>query len=106
VCLYYELTKLNFDYAIRNCHNKFQATGRLFEPKTVAINSKAHKIGLDNVSGFYHSWIGVRQNKYASDGSPILINPPWHGTGGTKGQLISKCLFGVIVSTKKATKIL
>ena len=52
LCLYYENTRLNFDDAIQNCHTKFQATGRLFEPKTVAINKKAHKTGVDNVSGF------------------------------------------------------
>jgi len=80
VCLYYELTHFNFDGAIQNCHTKFQATGRLFEPKTVAINRKAHKTGVVNLSGFYHPWIGVRHNKYVSDGSPILINPPWYGS--------------------------
>ena len=78
VCLYYETTNLNFDRAIQNCRTKFQATGRLFEPKTVAINRKAHKTGVDNVSGFSTPWIGVRQNKYVSDGSPITINPPWY----------------------------
>ena len=93
VCLYYELTQFNFDGAIRNCHTKFQATGRLFEPKTVAINRKAHKTGVDNLSGFYHSWIGVRQNKYVSDGSPILINPPRYSRNGHLGyRKIDQCL--------------
>ena len=88
LCLYYENTRLNFDDAIQNCHTKFQATGRLFEPKTVAINKKAHKTGVDNVSGFDWPWIGVRQNKYVSDGSPILINPPWRGSN----RKIDQCL--------------
>ena len=88
LCLYYENTRLNFDDAIQNCHTKFQATGRLFEPKTVAINKKAHKTGVDNVSGFDWPWIGVRQNKYVSDGSPITINPR-----GNRGyRKIDKCL--------------
>ena len=91
VCLYYEPTDLSFDDAIQNCHTKFQATGRLFEPKTVAINRKAHKTGLDNVSGFYHPWIGVRQNKYVSDGSPILIDPPWLGSYRKIDQCLLYC---------------
>ena len=43
VCLYYELTKLNFDYAIRNCHNKFQATGSSLSPKLSPLTAKLTK---------------------------------------------------------------
>ena len=99
VCLYYESTELNFDDAIQNCHTKFQATGRLFEPKTVAINRKAHKPGVDNVllttpfgkKRFQWPWIGVRQNKYVSDGSPILITPPWYGSYRKIDQCLVYC---------------
>ena len=94
VCLYYEKTELNFDDAIQNCRTKFQATGRLFEPKTVAINRKAHKTGYDNFSGFYYSWIGVRQNKYVSDGSPILITPPWYSSYRKIDQCLAYCNYG------------
>ena len=61
---------------------------RLLEPRSVTINNKAHKLGREKVSGFINPWIGVRGNKYASDGSTITISPPWY-SGYTK---IDKCL--------------
>jgi len=99
VCLYYEKTTFNFDNAIQNCRTKFQATGRLFEPKTVAINRKAHKTGVDNLS-VTHPWIGVRQNKYVSDGSPITINPPWRGSY----RKIDRCLMYCDISDQNFGK--
>ena len=48
----------------------------MFEPKSVDINRKVHETGKENNFGDYY-WIGVKGNKYVSDGSQILINPPW-----------------------------
>ena len=72
-------------FGIYNFDNK-----RLLEPRSVTINSKVHKLGKEKVSGFSHPWIGVRGNKYASDGSTITISPPWHTTSGY--SKIDKCL--------------
>ena len=76
VCSRYLVGIYNFD------HN------RLLEPRSVAINSIAHKLGREKVSGFNHPWIGVRGNKYASDGSRITISPPWLSSY----RKIDKCL--------------
>ena len=51
------------------------------------INKKVHKAGRDNNHGLNY-WIGVKSNRYASDGSQISISPPWHGST-TK---IDRCL--------------
>ena len=79
ICLYYEKTKLNYEDAKANCETKFDGNGRLFEPRSVAINRKVHKTGYDNNLG-YNYWIGVQANKYASDGSQISISPPWRNS--------------------------
>ena len=90
LCLYYEKAKKTFEDAKANCETKFGGNGRLFEPKTVAINKKVHKTGKDNNLG-YHFWIGVKANAYASDGSQISISPPWHDGYSKIDQCLLYC---------------
>ena len=89
-CLYYEKINKTFEDAKANCETKFGGNGRLFEPKTVAINKKVHKTGKDNNLGLWF-WIGVKANKYASDGSQISISPPWNPFFRSYGK-VKECL--------------
>ena len=56
--------------------------GKMFEPKTLAINEKIHKIAVDDFQNNYY-WVGVNDIQsegtwvYTSDGSPIKFNHPW-----------------------------
>jgi len=93
ICLYYEKTYKNFADAKANCETKFNGNGRLFEPKSVAINRKVHKTGRDNNFGYFF-WIGVKANKYASDGSQISISPPWYSSYRKIDQCLLYCAWG------------
>ena len=66
-----------------------------FKPRAGSLSPKlspsTEKLTKHNMSGFYNPWIGVRQNKYVSDGSPILIDPPWFSSYRKINQCILYC---------------
>ena len=97
-CYFFEIIyEMNYEAAKQNCHTKFNGMGKMFEPKTLAINEKVHEIALDLKR--HHYWVGVNdiQNEgtwvYTSDGSPIPFNAPWFSGYGSRGASLNCVLF-------------
>ena len=101
-CYFFETTKQqNYDTAKENCKTKFNGmngTGKLFEPKTLDVNEKVHKIAVSDFAENWY-WVGVNDIQsdgtwvYTSNGSPIPFNLPWlsslfFGSRGTSKNCI------------------
>ena len=63
--------ELNYEEAYMDCSMK---GAKLFEPKEVATNDRV--IELAQKKGLNKFWIGIHNNKYQSDNSPILWSNP------------------------------
>ena len=66
--------------------------GKLFEPKTLAINKKVHKMAVEVIPRSYF-WIGVNDKDnegrwvYDSDGSQLEFVAPWGSSHyGSRGS--------------------
>merc|ERR1711963_842807 len=66
--------KLDYDSAIQSCNNQ---GGRLFEPRSKAVNKLVFEISTEVFSGVHKAWIGINDKKtqgefvYTSSGEKI-----------------------------------
>ena len=94
-CFFFENTTMTHEKAQLSCKEKFRrsgAEGKLFEPKTSAMNKAVADVGLE-ISPSTWAYIGV--DDIESEGtftytstqdSPITIpNPAWYTNHGAKG---------------------
>ena len=93
-CYFFETTGKNYEAAKQNCQTKFKGKGKMFEPKTLAINEKIHKIAIEDFTSHY--WVGVNDFQsdgtwvYTSNGSPIPFDAPWQT--GPRSRVSISCV--------------
>ena len=98
ICYFFETTHKNYEAAKENCENKLNGMGKMFEPKTLAINEKIHKIAVDDFQNNYY-WVGVNDIQsegtwvYTSDGTPITFSIPWKSGYGSRGARCNCIVF-------------
>ena len=96
ICYFFETANKNYEAAKENCKRKFNGMGKIFEPKTLAINEKIHKIAVDDFAKYWY-WVGVNDIQsegtwlYTSDGSPIPFSAPW-GSGYGSQRTSHNCI--------------
>ena len=88
-CSYYEISKYSYEDAKQKCNERFNNSGRLFEPKSWNENEVAYKIGKS--FGNYNWRIGINDKQseghfvFESDGTPISYSPKWVSGFGAEG---------------------
>ena len=97
-CSYYEITKYSYEDAKQKCSERFNNSGRLFEPKSWNENEIAYKIGKSLGDKNWRLGINDKQNEghfvYESDGKKVSYSPKWHSGYGAKGTSMNCILFG------------
>ena len=58
ICIFYEQGKKPYEFARRNCEDKFQGNRRLNEPRSLDTFKKVRKTGVD-ISPDSNPWIGI-----------------------------------------------
>merc|ERR1712172_414254 len=96
-CVYFEIARLTYEEAIKNCHEKLETFGGgvLYEPNSTHELKRIMKMGYDGGStiskGVWWWWIGVNdianegQFTYNSSNQTINFNPDWYPSFGSKG---------------------
>ena len=95
-CSYYEISKYSYEDAKQKCAERFNNSGRLFEPKSWNENEVAYKIGKSFGNYYWRIGINDKQSEghfvFESDGTPISYSPKWNSGFGAQGTT-KNCIF-------------